>query len=88
MGEGIGSAAMGHPAASVAWLVNKLSEFDVSLQPGDVVLTPFMGVGSEAYVAIEEGRKAIGIELKDSYYREAVKNLNLAVDSRRQKSLF
>jgi 2-keto-4-pentenoate hydratase len=50
VGEGIGAAAMGHPAASVAWLVNKLSEFDVSLQPGDVVLsggiTPMLPVAA------------------------------------------
>lgn len=37
--EGVGAAAMGHPAVSVAWLANKLSEFGVSLQPGDVVLS-------------------------------------------------
>ena len=42
--------------------------------PGDIVLTPFLGIGSEAYVALKMGRKAIGIELKDSYYRQAVKN--------------
>jgi hypothetical protein len=43
--------------------------------PGEVVLTPFMGVGSEAYGAVLNGRKAIGVELKSSYYRQAVKNL-------------
>jgi hypothetical protein len=43
--------------------------------PGEVVLTPFMGVGSEVYGAVLNGRKAIGIELKASYYRQAVKNL-------------
>ena len=37
--EGVGAAAMGNPAVCVAWLANKLSEFDVSLQPGDVVLS-------------------------------------------------
>lgn len=42
--------------------------------PGEVVLTPFMGVGSEVYGAVAAGRKAIGIELKASYYRQAVKN--------------
>lgn len=42
--------------------------------PGDVVLTPFLGIGSEAYVALELGRKAIGIELKPSYYQQAVRN--------------
>jgi DNA modification methylase len=44
--------------------------------PGEVVLTPFMGVGSEAYGAVINGRKAIGIELKPSYYRQAVKNMS------------
>lgn len=42
--------------------------------PGDVVLTPFLGIGSEAYVALELGRKAIGIELKPSYFQQAVRN--------------
>lgn len=43
--------------------------------PGDTVLSPFAGIGSEGYVAIEEGRKFIGAELKASYYGQAVKNL-------------
>lgn len=43
--------------------------------PGEIVLTPFMGIGSEAYQAIKFGRKAIGIELKESYFRVAVRNL-------------
>lgn len=43
--------------------------------PGEVVLTPFMGVGSEVYAALKNGRKAIGIELKESYYRQAIKNV-------------
>jgi DNA modification methylase len=43
--------------------------------PGEVVLTPFMGVGSECYGAVLNGRKAIGVELKTSYYRQAVRNL-------------
>lgn len=42
---------------------------------GDVVLTPFMGVGSEVYVAVKNKRKAIGVELKESYYRQAISNL-------------
>jgi tRNA G10 N-methylase Trm11 len=41
-----------------------------------VVLTPFMGVGSEVYSPVSLGRKAIGIELKDSYYKQAIINLN------------
>ena len=43
--------------------------------PGEVVLTPFMGVGSEVYSPVSMGRKAIGVELKDSYFKQAVKNL-------------
>lgn len=43
--------------------------------PGEKVLSPFMGVGSEVYGAVHAGRKGIGIELKPSYYRQAVKNL-------------
>jgi len=43
--------------------------------PGEVVLTPFMGVGSEVYSPMSMGRKAIGIELKDSYFKQAVLNV-------------
>jgi hypothetical protein len=43
--------------------------------PGERVLTPFMGVGSEVYGAVRSGRRGIGIELKPSYYRQALKNL-------------
>ena len=43
--------------------------------PNEVVLTPFMGVGSEVYCPVSLGRKAIGIELKESYFNQAVKNL-------------
>lgn len=46
--------------------------------PGEIVLTPFLGVGSEAYGAVSLGRRAIGIELKESYYRQAVMNLSEA----------
>jgi len=41
----------------------------------DTFLTPFMGVGSEVYVAVKNHRKAIGIELKSSYYRQTLRNL-------------
>jgi DNA modification methylase len=50
--------------------------------PGEVVLTPFMGVGSEVYGAVMAGRKGMGIELKTSYYRQAVLNLEAAARSR------
>lgn len=46
--------------------------------PGEVVFTPFMGVGSEVYSAIMLGRKGVGAELKPSYYRNAVKNCEAA----------
>lgn len=48
--------------------------------PGEVVLTPFLGVGSEAYGAVRLGRKGIGAELKPSYFRQAVKNMAASVD--------
>lgn len=57
---------------------------------GEVVLTPFMGVGSEVFSPVSMGRKAIGIELKESYYKQAVQNLK-EVDYRfqeNQKALF
>lgn len=43
--------------------------------PGEIVFTPFMGVGSEVYGAVRLGRKAIGVELKDSYYQQSIRNL-------------
>lgn len=46
--------------------------------PGDVVLSPFMGIGSEGWAAIKLGRKFIGIELNDKYYAYAVRNLGAA----------
>ncbi len=46
--------------------------------PGEVVLTPFMGVGSEVYGAVLNGRVGMGIELKGSYYRQAAKNVRRA----------
>jgi DNA modification methylase len=48
---------------------------DMRTNPGETVLSPFAGVGSEIYAAIELGRRGIGAELKPSYYRQAVKNL-------------
>lgn len=43
--------------------------------PGDLVWSPFMGIGSEGVVALQMGRRFVGAELKASYYRQAVKNL-------------
>lgn len=53
--------------------------------PGEVVLTPFMGVGSECYGALINGRKTIGIELKPSYFRQAVKNLKNVIKAEQDK---
>ena len=53
--------------------------------PGEVVLTPFMGVGSEVYGAVTAGRKGVGIELKESYYNQAVKNVDEAVNGERSE---
>lgn len=58
---------------------------------GEVVLTPFMGVGSEVYSPVSMGRKAIGIELKDSYFKQAKLNLAEAgnrFNEAKQESLF
>lgn len=55
--------------------------------PGEVVLTPFLGVGSEVYTAVKMGRRGIGIELKPTYYRQAVENVRTALDTRHQKEL-
>ena len=46
--------------------------------PGENVFTPFMGVGSEVYGAIMGGRRGIGVELKPSYYNQAVLNVQSA----------
>ena len=56
--------------------------------PGDKVFTPFMGVGSEVYGAVSLERRGIGVELKLSYYSQAVKNLEAAVKERNQDTLF
>ena len=56
--------------------------------PGDTVLTPFMGIGSEVYEAIKIGRKGIGFELKDSYFAEAVKNVKHIEQQKKVRTLF
>lgn len=58
--------------------------------PGEVVFTPFMGVGSEVYSSVANGRRGIGVELKESYYRQAVRNVEEAAKgtATNQDSLF
>lgn len=55
--------------------------------PGEIMLTPFMGVGSEVYGAVAAGRYGLGMELKPSYYRQAQKNL-ASIDNGQQDRLF
>lgn len=55
--------------------------------PNDIVFTPFLGIGSEAYQSIKMGRKAIGIELKPSYFKQAVLNCKNAEFAPEQTSL-
>ena len=61
--------------------------FDLRSNPGETVLTPFMGVGSEVYSAVRHGRKAIGVELKESYFRQAVKNVAAAFGEREREQV-
>jgi len=58
---------------------------DLWTNPGDVVMSPFAGIGSEGYVSIEMGRKFVGVELKGSYFNQACVNLENAGS---QQSLF
>lgn len=53
--------------------------------PGDTVFSPFMGIGSEGYCSLKAGRKFVGIELKEEYFRQAIKHLNSQI---KQYSLF
>jgi DNA modification methylase len=55
---------------------------------GDIVLTPFMGIGSEVYQAVKMGRKGIGFELKESYFDLAKANLKAVVSQKKQVGLF
>ena len=52
---------------------------DLWTNTGDVVLSPFAGIGSEGHVSLQMGRKFIGIELKESYYQQAARNLQAAL---------
>lgn len=83
-GVGVTTASDEYDAARLVrdgWYVHPLQldviERCVTLwsNPGEVVLTPFMGVGSEVYGAVRLGRRGIGVELKPSYYRQAVRNV-------------
>ena len=53
--------------------------------PGEVVFSPFAGIGSEGYVGVLEGRRYYGVELKAEYYREAERNMKRALRARRHR---
>ena len=55
---------------------------DLWSNPGDVIYSPFAGIGSELYVALQMGRKALGAELKASYYDQAIKNCCAAIETK------
>lgn len=61
---------------------------DLWTNPNDLVLSPFAGIGSEGYVAIQQGRRFIGIELKPSYFKQACLNLKRAESVAEQDTLF
>ena len=52
---------------------------DLWTNPGDIVLSPFAGIGSEGYVTLQMGRRFVGVELKQSYYQQAARNLAMAM---------
>ena len=59
--------------------------------PGEVVCTPFGGVGSEVYSPVSQGRKAIAVELKESYFKQMVmnvKNIKPRSEADKQQDLF
>lgn len=56
--------------------------------PGETVFTPFAGIGSEVYIAVQQGRRALGIELKPSYWQTAVRNLRVLDEQKNQSELF
>lgn len=56
--------------------------------PGEIVFSPFGGIGSEPYVAIEQGRRGVAVELKPSYYRQMVKNITEIEGQSRQLTIF
>jgi hypothetical protein len=61
---------------------------DLWSNPGDAVLSPFAGIGSEGYVALELQRRFLGAELKESYYKQAVANLTAAEHAKTRGTLF
>jgi len=61
---------------------------DLYTNPNDIVFTPFMGIASEVYQAVKMGRRGIGIELKESYYKCAVENMEMLNTEKSQMNIF
>ncbi len=61
---------------------------DLWTNPGDVVLSPFAGIGSEGYAALQKRRRFVGFELKDTYYAQAAANLRSITETPQARSLF
>ncbi len=55
--------------------------------PGELVFSPFTGIGSEGYVSLQRGRRFYGCELKDEYHATALRNLMRAVESRKNEQV-
>lgn len=55
--------------------------------PGEIVFSPFTGIGSEGFIALKRGRRFYGCELKDEYHAAATKNLDRAIESRKQSQI-
>jgi DNA modification methylase len=56
--------------------------------PGELVLTPFMGIGTEVYQAVKMDRRALGIELKKTYFEQSKRNLVEAIEEKKQLAMF
>lgn len=78
MGEAKEEDDLKHPHPLLLDVIHRCVELYTN--PGEVVFTPFMGVGSEVYSPVYLGRKGIGVELKQSYFNQAVKNIAKAKD--------
>ena len=61
---------------------------DLYTNPNDIVFTPFMGIASEVYQAVKMGRRGIGIELKESYFKCAVDNMQMLDNEKNQMDIF
>ena len=84
--EGVEQGDEKHIAPLQLEVINRL--VNLWSNEGEVVFTPFLGIGSEVYEAVKNNRKGIGCELKDSYFDVAVKNIKRAEQQKNTKTLF